>query len=134
MAKLEYVEGIGPAYAEKLKAAGIHSTDALLKKGATPQGRKELAEATGISPDLILNWVNAADLYRIKGIGSEYAQLLERAGVNTVLELAQRNPENLYAKLVEVNNEKALVRQLPSARQVADWVAQAKELPRVIEY
>ncbi len=134
MAKLEYIEGIGPAYAEKLQAAGVRSTDALLKKGATPQGRKALAEATGISPDLILNWVNAADLYRVRGIGSEYAQLLERAGVNTVVELAQRNPENLYARLVEINAEKSLVRQLPSQRQVAAWVEQAKTLPRVIEY
>ncbi len=134
MAKLEYIEGIGPAYAEKLQAAGVRSTDALLKKGATPQGRKALAEATGISPDLILNWVNAADLYRVRGIGSEYAQLLERAGVNAVVELAQRNPENLYARLVEINAEKSLVRQLPSQRQVAAWVEQAKTLPRVIEY
>ncbi len=134
MAKLEYIEGIGPAYAEKLQAAGIRSTDALLKKGATPQGRKELAEATGISPDLILNWVNAADLYRIRGIGSEYGQLLEQAGVNTVVELARRNPDNLYAKLAEVNEAKHLVRQLPSPRQVASWVEQAKGLPRVIEY
>ncbi len=134
MAKLEFIEGIGPAYAEKLRAAGIASTEALLKKGSTPQGRKEIAEATGISPDLILTWVNHADLHRIKGIGSEYAELLEQAGVDTVPELARRNPENLYKALVAINEEKKLVRRLPTLKQVEDWVNQAKALPRVIEY
>ena len=134
MAKLEFIEGIGPVYAEKLRAAGIASTDALLKKGSTPQGRKEIAEATGISPDLILTWVNHADLHRIKGIGSEYAELLEQAGVDTVPELARRNPENLYKALVAINEEKKMVRRLPTPKQVADWVNQAKSLPRVIEY
>jgi predicted flap endonuclease-1-like 5' DNA nuclease len=105
-----------------------------LKKGATPQGRAELEEKTGISHDLILEWVNLCDLFRIKGVGEEYSDLLEEAGVDTVPELAQRNPENLYAKLVETNDMKKLVRQLPSQRQVADWVEQAKSLPRAIEY
>ncbi|RME07654.1 MAG: DUF4332 domain-containing protein [Anaerolineae bacterium] len=134
MAKLAYVEGIGPAYAAKLEAAGIKSTKALLEKGATPQGRRELAEQTGISPDLLLKWINHVDMFRIKGIGSEYAELLEQTGVDTVPELAQRNPDNLYDAMVAVNQEKKLVRQLPSRRQVADWVAQAKSLPRVINY
>jgi predicted flap endonuclease-1-like 5' DNA nuclease len=93
-----------------------------------------LAKETGISGDLILEWVNHADLYRIKGVAEEYSDLLEEAGVDTVPELAQRNPENLYAKLVEVNDMKKLVRQLPSQRQVADWVEQAKALPRQIHY
>ena len=97
-------------------------------------GRKELAEGTGISEHLILKWVNHVDLYRIKGIGSEYADLLEASGVDTVVELAQRNPENLFEKMSEVNAEKALVRKLPTASQVADWVAQAKGLPRVVSY
>lgn len=134
MAKLERIEGIGPAYAAKLADAGVNSTEALLQAGATPKGRQELAEKTGISPKLILEWVNLADLFRIKGIGEEYSDLLEEAGVDTVVELAQRNPQNLYRALVETNRAKKLVRRLPSQDQVADWVAQAKALPRVIEY
>lgn len=134
MAKLEEVEGIGPVYAEKLRAAGVPHMGALLKKGSTPKGRKEMAEKAGISEKLILEWVNHVDLFRIKGVGSEYSDLLEEAGVDTVPELAQRRPDNLYAKLVEVNKEKKLVRQLPSQKMVESWVAQAKTLPRVIEY
>ncbi len=134
MAKLDRIEGIGPTYAAKLAEAGVNSTEALLEAGATPKGRQELAEKTGISPKLILEWVNLADLFRIKGIGEEYSDLLEEAGVDTVVELAQRNPENLYRALVEMNRAKKLVRRLPSQDQVADWVAQAKALPRVIEY
>lgn len=134
MAKLERIEGIGPTYAAKLADVGVNSTEALLQAGATPKGRQELAEKTGISPKLILEWVNLADLFRIKGIGEEYSDLLEEAGVDTVVELAQRNPENLYRALVETNRAKKLVRRLPSQDQVADWVAQAKALPRVIEY
>ena len=134
MAKLEYVEGIGPAYAEKLRASGVTSTQALLEKGATAQGRKELAEQTGIAESLLLRWINHLDLYRIKGIGAEYADLLEMAGVDTVPELAQRNAQNLYQKLLEVNAEKKLVRRMPTQGQVADWVEQAKQLPRVIHY
>jgi predicted flap endonuclease-1-like 5' DNA nuclease len=106
----------------------------LLEKGAMPQGRQELAEATGISDKLILEWVNLADLMRIKGIGEEYSDLLEEAGVDTVPELAQRNAENLYEKLKEVNAEKRLVRQLPGLNQVRSWVDQAKSLPRAISY
>ena len=134
MAKLEYVEGIGEVMAQKLKDAGIVTTDQLFEKGATQQGRKEIAEKTGISESTILEWINHLDLYRIKGIGSEYADLLEEAGVDTVLELAQRNPENLYKKLVEVNNEKKLVRRLPSQAQVKEWIEQAKSLPRGVHY
>ena len=134
MAKIVDVEGIGPVYAKKLIGAGIKTTGKLLKMGATPKGRQELEEKTGVSHGLLLEWVNHVDLYRIKGVGQEYSDLLEEAGVDTVPELAQRNPENLYAKLVEVNDMKELVRQLPSQRQVADWVSQAKGLPRVIQY
>jgi len=134
MAKIIDIEGIGPAYAQKLTAIGIKTTNKLLKKGGTPKEREDLAKETGISGDLILEWVNHADLYRIKGVAEEYSDLLEEAGVDTVPELAQRNPENLYAKLVEVNDMKKLVRQLPSQRQVADWVEQAKALPRQIHY
>ncbi len=134
MAKIIDVEGIGPVYAERLIALGIKTTNKLLKKGATPKGREELAEKSGIDASLILEWVNHADLFRIKGVGEEYSDLLEEAGVDTVPELAQRNPENLYAKLVETNDMKKLVRQLPSQRQVSDWVAQAKTMPRMIHY
>ncbi len=128
------VEGIGKIYAEKLKKAGINSTGALLEKGATPKGRKELAEAADISEKLILEWVNHVDLFRIRGVAEEYSDLLEEAGVDTVVELAQRNSHNLFAKLAEVNEAKKLVRRLPIEKQVENWIAQAKELPRVITY
>ena len=134
MAKLESIEGIGETYAQKLREAGVGSTDALLEQGATAKGRKEIAEKAGISEKLILEWVNHADLFRIKGVGEEYADLLEEAGVDTVPELAQRNPENLYQKMLEVNQEKNLVRRLPALSQVSDWVEQAKGLPRAITY
>ncbi|OQB42964.1 MAG: DNA repair and recombination protein RadA [Candidatus Latescibacteria bacterium ADurb.Bin168] len=134
MANLVEVEGIGEAYAKKLAAAGIKTTDALLAKGATPEGRKEIAAKTGISAKMILEWVNHVDLFRIKGVGQEYADLLEAAGVDTVPELAQRKPENLVEKMAEVNKKKKLVRQLPVETQVANWIAQAKELPRKIKY
>ena len=134
MAKLITIEGIGEVYAQKLHNAGIATVEALLEKGATPQGRKALAEEAVISDQLILEWVNHADLFRIKGVGEEYADLLEEAGVDTVPELAQRNAANLHAKLGEVNAAKKLVRKLPAATQVSDWVEQAKALPRVITY
>jgi predicted flap endonuclease-1-like 5' DNA nuclease len=131
---LEYVEGIGPVYAAKLNAIGIANLHDLLEKGAFPKGREEIAQAAGISHTLVLKWVNHVDLYRIKGVGSEYADLLEVAGVDTVVELALRNPDNLFAKLVSVNEEKKLVRRVPVLNQVQDWVEQAKSLPRKINY
>ena len=134
MAKLEKVEGIGPVYAQKLADAGIATAAALLDKGASPKGRKEIAAQTRIADGLILEWVNHIDLFRVKGVGEEYADLLEEAGVDTVPELAQRNAANLYSKLVEVNAEKSLVRQLPSQEQVKGWIEQAKALPRKITY
>ena len=134
MAKLSDIEGIGEAYSGKLEAAGISSLENLLSAACEKKGRKELAEKTGISEKLILNWVNRADLSRVKGISTQYADLLEAAGVDTIPELAQRNAENLAAKMAEVNEAKNLVRKLPTASQVADWIAQAKELPRVINY
>ncbi len=134
MAKLEKVEGIGETYAQKLREAGVASTNALLKQGATPKGRQEIAEKAGVSGKLVLEWVNHVDLFRIKGVSEEYADLLEEGGVDTVPELAQRNPENLYQKLVAVNQEKKLVRKLPNQAQVGDWIEQAKGLPRVITY
>ncbi len=134
MTKIIDVEGIGPVYAQKLTDAGIVTTEVLLEKGAAPKGRKEIAEKTGIGDALILKWVNRVDLSRIKGIGSEFADLLEAAGVDTVPELAKRVPANLAKKLEEVNTAKKLTRKLPTAAQVTDWVEQAKKLPRAITY
>ena len=134
MANLLTVEGIGPKYAEKLKGAGVAGTEALLKAGATPKGRKELAEKADISDALILEWVNHVDLFRIKGVAEEYADLLEEAGVDTVPELAQRAAKNLFQKILEVNEAKKLVRRTPTEKMVADWIDQAKKLPRVITY
>lgn len=132
--KIIDIEGIGPAYAAKLGNIGIRSTDALLNKGTCPEDRKQLAEASGIGEQLILEWVNLADLFRIKGVGSEYSDLLEEAGVDTVVELATRVPENLLAKMQEVNQAKNLVNKLPGLKQVKSWIAQAKKLPRVVTY
>lgn len=134
MAKLSDIEGIGETYATKLNDAGIGSMENLLEVCCVKKGRKEIAEKSGISEKLILNWVNRADLTRIKGVSTQYADLLECAGVDTVPELAQRNAENLTAKMAEVNEEKNLVRKIPTGSQVEDWVAQAKELPRVITH
>ena len=134
MGKITDIEGIGPAYAEKLATVGITTVQEMLDKGAQKKDRATLAEATGISEKLILRWTNCADLFRIKGIGSQYADLLEAAGVDTVMELAQRNAANLTAKMVEVNEAKNLVRQTPSEKTVSGWVDQAKELPRAIHY
>lgn len=134
MTALVKVEGIGPTYAAKLKAIGIGSVEALLEKGATPSGRKDIAEKADIDAKLILEWVNHADLFRIKGVGEEYADLLEEAGVDTVVELAQRNAEHLFKKMVEVNEAKKLVRRLPLEKQVAEWVDQAKKLDRKVHY
>lgn len=134
MAALISIEGIGPAYAEKLKAAGIRGISSLLRTGATPKGRKALAESTGLSDALILDWVNRADLFRVKGVGEEYSDLLEKAGVDTVAELAQRKAANLFEKLKVVNAEKKLVRQMPSLKAVTMWIEEAKTLPRAVEY
>jgi predicted flap endonuclease-1-like 5' DNA nuclease len=134
MTKIIDIEGVGPVYAEKLSALGITTVEKLLEVGSTPKARKELEEKSGISGTNLLKWINRADLFRIKGIGEEYSDLLEAAGVDTVPELAQRNPANLHQQLVLVNKEKKLVRQLPSFNAVQSWVAQAKELPRVISY
>ena len=134
MTRLTTIEGIGEVYSQQLAEMGIQTTEQLLEKGSSPAGRKELVEKTGISSSLILKWVNRADLFRIKGVGEEYSDLLEIAGVDTVPELAQRNAENLYQKVVEANQEKNLVRRLPPQSAVRDWIEQAKKLPRAINY
>ncbi len=134
MATLEKIEGIGKVHSKKLAQIGIKTTEALLKKGATPKGRKEIEGASGLGHKLILEWVNLADLFRVKGIAEEYSDLLEEAGVDTVVELAKRKADNLYKKVLEVNEKKKLVRRPPSAGMIADWVKQAKKLPRVVKY
>jgi predicted flap endonuclease-1-like 5' DNA nuclease len=134
MAKLSEIEGIGDVYQKKLNTAGVSTTSVLLKKGATPKGRKEIADMSGIGDGLILEWVNHVDLFRIKGVGSEYADLLEAAGVDTVPELANRNGQNLLEKMTATNAQKKLVRRLPVLTQVENWIKQAKALPRVITY
>ncbi len=131
---LEFIEGVGPAFAEKLRTIGIHNCLDLIKWGHTATGRAEIAQKSGVAGKLILEWVNHIDLYRIKGVGSEYADLLEASGVDTVVELAQRNPANLYSRMNDLNAEKQLVRKTPTYPQVQDWVAQAKSLPRIITY
>lgn len=134
MTKLSDIEGIGETYANKLKACNVTTQEKLLEKGGTPAGRKALIKDSGISDKLILKWINRADLARIKGVGGEYADLLECAGVDTVPELAQRNGANLYTKLEQVNEEKKLVRSLPTASAVEKWIEQAKGLDRAIHY
>ena len=134
MANIKEIEGIGPVNGDKLVAAGISTQEALLSAGASSKGRATLAETTGISEAVILEWVNRADLARIKGIGSEYADLLEASGVDTVPELAQRNGANLHAKMSEVNSAKSLVRALPSESAVADWIDQAGKLDKVVTH
>jgi predicted flap endonuclease-1-like 5' DNA nuclease len=134
MANVIDIEGIGAAYARRLREAGVATTEALLAEGATPKGRKALAEKTGIAATRILHWVNRADLFRVPGVGEQYSDLLAAGGVETVLELAQRTPEHLYQKLVEANQARKLVRHLPSMEQVTLWVQQAKALPRAVSY
>ena len=132
--KIMDIEGIGPVYAAKLREVGIRTTNKLLKKGATPEGRKEIAETSGISHELILEWVNLADLYRVKGVGSEYSDLLEEAGVDTVVELSKRVAEHLHAKMLEFNQAKNLVNKMPGVKQVDKWIQHAKQLPKVVTY
>ena len=134
MPKIEDIEGIGPTYAKKLVEAGIKTTDDLLAAGATPKGRETLTQKTGIARKLILEWVNLSDLFRIKGVGSEYSDLLEEVGVDTVAELAKRVPENLHAKILEVNETKKLVRRPPTLNDVKQWIEEAKKLPKKVEY
>jgi len=133
--KIEDVEGIGASYAAKLAAAGVSTTDALLDRGAKPSGRKELEDATGISDKLILEWVNHVDLMRIKGVGSEYSDLLEAAGVDSPAELANRNAANLATTFEEVVAARpGTVRRVPSEGEIAGWITEAKDLPRLVEH
>lgn len=128
------IEGIGPAYSAKLGECEIKTIEGLLKMAADRRGRQELAKKTGIANHLILEWVNRADLMRVKGIGEEYSDLLEAAGVDTVRELANRNPDNLHKALLKTNAEKRLVRREPALSEIKRWVNQSKHLPAVISY
>lgn len=131
---IEEIEGIGQVYGAKLGNASIKTVEGLLKAGATRSGRKKIAEESGISEEKILDWVNMADLFRIKGVASQFAELLKASGVDTIKELRNRNAENLHAKLTEVNAEKKLTRVVPSLSQVTDFIEQAKQLEPVVTY
>lgn len=132
--RIEDIEGIGKVFGEKLRAAGIKDTAALLARCATPKDRAALADATGIAPGLVLKFANRADLMRVKGVGEEFSDLLEAAGVDTVPELAQRKAANLHAAIEAANAAKKLVRQAPSLKAVQGWIAAAKEMPRALQY
>ena len=130
------IEGIGETYAAKLQDVGIKTVANLLERGKTQKGRKDLAATTGINATLILKWVNMSDLFRVRGIGPEYSELLEKAGVDTVKELRNRVPENLHAKLEEANTStgRPLVRALPSLKMVKSWIEAAMQLEPVVTY
>ncbi len=134
MVKIIDIEGIGPAYAEKLTGAGVATTEALLQTAGTSKGREELAEKIDVSTARVLEWVNRADLMRVRGVGSEYADLLEASGVDSPLELARRNPANLHTAMAEINAAKKLVRHLPSESMVTGWVEHAKTLERAVSH
>jgi len=134
MASIDAIEGIGVKNATTLRKLRVRTTEALLKAGATRKGRKELAASSGFSEHQILEWVNRADLFRVKGVGEEYSDLLEAAGIDTVKELRTRNPASLLAKMTETNEKKRLVRRLPTESMVARWVAHAKTLAPMVEY
>lgn len=128
------IEGIGPVYSEKLKSAGVSTVEELLERGKTPKGRQELEEKTGIDGKRILDWVGMADMFRIKGIGPQFSELLKGAGVDTVKELRTRNAANLHAKLTEVNEAKNLTRVVPPLSKIEDFIEQAKNLEPVVTY
>ena len=132
--KIIDIEGVGEVYAEKLTAAGIKKVEDLLEKCAAPKGRKELAEETGISEKLILRWTNHADLFRINGVGPQFAELLEAAGVDTVKEFRHRVAENLQPKLAEVNEAKNICNRVPAVSEIQKMIDQAKELEPKVTY
>ena len=133
--KIEDVEGIGPGFAAKLGAAGVATTDALLERGGTSSGRDRLSESTGISEKLLLEWVNHADLMRISGVGSEYADLLEAAGVDSCAELARRNAANLATTFQELDAARPnWIRQIPGEKTIAGWIEQAEGMTKVVSH
>jgi predicted flap endonuclease-1-like 5' DNA nuclease len=134
MSSIDTIEGLGHRAATRLRKARVRTTEALLKAASTRRGRRNLAEETGLGERMILEWVNRADLMRVKGVGEEYSDLLEAAGVDTIKELRRRNPRNLLGTMVEVNNKKRLVRRLPTEAMVAKWVDYAKTLEPIVKY
>lgn len=132
--KIIDIQGVGDVYAKKLTDAGIITVDDILAKGKTPKGRKELEEQTGIPGKLILTWVNHADLFRVKGIGPQFSELLEAAGVDTVKELKTRRADNLVAKMQEVNEAKHLTKVVPTVAQIQEMIDLAKELEPMVTY
>ena len=134
MGSIDTIEGTGIGNATRRRKNRIRTTEALLKKGATRAGRRAIARDTGLTAKQILEWVNRADLMRVKGVGEEYSDLLEAAGVDTVKELRNRNPENLLARMVEINRTKRLVRRLPTTVMVEGWVEHAKQLDPIVTY
>jgi predicted flap endonuclease-1-like 5' DNA nuclease len=134
MADVIAVEGIGEVYGKKLKEAGIPTSGKLLEQGSSRSGRQKIEDTTGISGSVVLRWVNHVDLFRIKGVQKQYAELLEAAGVDSVPELSHRVPANLLARMKEVNAEKHLVRKMPGLKQVTNWIDQAKGLPKIVTH
>jgi len=132
--RIEDIEGVGPAFAKKLSAANIRTTRDLLKQCASRKGRKDVAEKADVSEKHLLKWANLADLMRISGIATQFSELLEAAGVDTVKELRNRNAANLAAKMQEVNAAKKLTRRTPALSVVEGWVDQAKTLDPVISH
>lgn len=131
---IEDIEGIGPVLGGKLREAGATTVEKLLELGGTKKGRISLAETSGVSEAKVLKFVNMADLFRVNGVGEEFSELLEAAGVDSVVELATRNAENLTKKMAEVNETKKLTRALPGLSQVEKWIGHAKELPRAVHH
>jgi predicted flap endonuclease-1-like 5' DNA nuclease len=134
MSTIDTIEGLSHRQATKLRKARVRTTEALLKTGATRRGRRELAAASDLPERSILGWVNRADLMRVQGVGEEYSDLLEAAGVDTIKELRRRNPRNLLGTMIEVNKKKRLVRRLPTEGMVERWVDQAKSLDPIVKY
>lgn len=134
MASISTIEGLDHRQATRLRKARVRTTEALLKIAATRKGRRDLGDVTGMADRLILTWVNRADLMRVKGVGEEYSDLLEAAGVDTIKELRRRNPRNLLDTMIEVNNQKRLVRRLPTEVMVMRWVDHAKTLHPIVKY
>lgn len=134
MSHINEIEGIGPSHTKKFAEVGVTTVEHLLKAGATPKARKDLATKTGFHEHHLLKWVNQADLLRIKGVGRQYAELLQASGVDSVKELAQRKPDHLHEKIKESNEAKRQVHIVPNLASVTDWISEAKKLPRVVSY
>ncbi|MDA9951010.1 DUF4332 domain-containing protein [Oligoflexaceae bacterium] len=130
--KISSIEGIGPAFAEKLGGAGITTVESLLKHGSTKKGRKQVASDAGVNESTLLNWVNMADLFRIQGVGGQFAELLKASGVDTAKELSKRNADKLHNKLLHINKEKRLTRVVPSPEKIADFIDHAKKLDQQV--